>query len=35
MLTAESRVALVTEFDMFRGAEALSNVASFDALKES
>jgi hypothetical protein len=35
MLTPESRAALVTEFDMFQGAEALLKVSSFDALKES
>lgn len=35
MLTPESRAALVAEFDMFRGAEALLNAPSFDALKDS
>jgi len=33
MLTPESRAALVAEFDMFRGAEALVNAPTFDALK--
>ena len=34
MLTPENRAALVAEFELFRGAEALLNAPSFEALKD-
>src|SRR6266850_2530999 len=35
MLTPEMRAGLVAEFDLFRGAEALLNAPSFEALKDA